>query len=174
MGRRPVSGGGSPLHGAETCGDGLGPATPAADKALESGDPRPLLSLINGKVHEGIHKYFTEARERKAHAKDSVEAGRAYVQAYVPYLHFVERLYNDSVTPISHGPAKGGTRERRVPRNPTRIEPQTGGLKRSLREGRRDPAWASAGQLMPVNESSRGSVDDGRKSGEVSEWARSR
>jgi len=152
----------------------LGPAIPAADKALESGDPRPLLSLINGKVHEGIHKYFTEARERKAHAKDSVEAGRAYVQAYVPYLHFVERLYNDSVTPISHGPAKGGTRERRVPRNPTRIEPQTGGLKRSLREGRRDPAWASAGQLMPVNESSRGSVDDGRKSGEVSAWSRSR
>jgi len=33
---------------------------------------------------------------------------------------------------------------------------------------------AVPGQLMPVNESSRDSVDDGRKSGEVSEWARSR
>jgi len=37
-----------------------------------------------------------------------VEAGRAYVQAYVPYLHFVERLYNDPVTPISHGAVEGG------------------------------------------------------------------
>jgi hypothetical protein len=33
---------------------------------------------------------------------------------------------------------------------------------------------AFPGQLMPVNESSRVSVDDGRKSGEVSEWARLR
>jgi len=72
------------------------------------GDPRPLLSLINEKVHEGIHKYYTEARERKSHAKESVEAGRAYVQAYVPYLHFVERLYNDAVTPIAHGAGEGG------------------------------------------------------------------
>ena len=75
---------------------------------LESGDPRPLLSLINEKVHEGIHKYYTEARERRVHAKESVEAGRAYVQEYVPYLHFVERLYNDAVTPITHGAGEGG------------------------------------------------------------------
>jgi len=86
----------------------MGPAIPADDKALESGDPRPLLSLLNEKVHEGIHKYYTVLRKRRSHAKDSVEAGRAYVQAYVPYLHFVERLYNGAVTPISHGAGEGG------------------------------------------------------------------
>jgi Family of unknown function (DUF6448) len=94
---------GAPYTGLKSAGMDLVPAIPAADKALESGDPKPLLSLIDGKVHEGIHEYFTEARERKAHAQESVEAGRAYVQAYVPYLHFVERLYNDAVTPIAHG-----------------------------------------------------------------------
>jgi len=99
---------GAPFTGLKPAGMDLGPAIPAADKALESGDPRPLLFLINEKVHEGIHKYYTVARERRAHAKDSVEAGRAYVQAYVPYLHFVERLYNDAVTPISHGAGEGG------------------------------------------------------------------
>jgi hypothetical protein len=98
---------GAPYTGLKPAGRDLGPAIPAADKALETGDPKPLLSLINGKVHDGIHKYFTEARERKAHAKESVEAGRAYVQAYVPYLHFVERLYNDAVTPIAHGAGEG-------------------------------------------------------------------
>ena len=99
---------GAPYTGLKPAGMELGPAIPAADKALETGDPRPLLTLINQKIHEGIHMYYTEARERKAHAKESVEAGRAYVQAYVPYLHFVERLYNDTVTPIAHGAGEGG------------------------------------------------------------------
>ncbi|MBP2689211.1 MAG: hypothetical protein H6Q83_1398 [Deltaproteobacteria bacterium] len=99
---------GAPYTGLKAAGMDLGPAIPAADKALESGDPRPLLSLINGKVHEGIHKYYMAAKEKKAHAGESVEAGRAYVNAYVPYLHFVERLYTDAVTPIVHGGAEGG------------------------------------------------------------------
>ena len=99
---------GAPYTGLKAAGLDLGPAIPGADKALESGNPGPLLELINAKVHEGIHKYYTEAKERKAHAGESVEAGRAYVQAYVPYLHFVERLYNDAATPIAHGAAEGG------------------------------------------------------------------
>jgi len=99
---------GAPYTGLKAAGMDLGPAIPAADKALESGDPRPLLSLINGKVHEGIHKYYMAAKEKKAHAGESVEAGRAYVNAYVPYLHFVERLYTDAVTPIAHGGGEGG------------------------------------------------------------------
>jgi len=44
-----------------------------------------------------------EAKEKKAHAGEGVEAGRAYVQAYVPYLHSVERLYLDASTPVAHG-----------------------------------------------------------------------
>jgi hypothetical protein len=99
---------GAPFTGLKPAGMDLGPAIPAADKALETGDPGPLLSLINEKVHAGIHKYYTEARGRKEHAGHNVEAGRAYVQAYVPYLHFVERLYNDATTPIAHGAGEGG------------------------------------------------------------------
>jgi len=99
---------GAPFTGLKPAGLDLGPAIPAADKALETGDPGPLLKLINEKVHAGIHKYYTEARGKKEHAGHNVEAGRAYVQAYVPYLHFVERLYNDATTPIAHGTGEGG------------------------------------------------------------------
>ena len=102
---------GAPYTGLKPAGMDLGPAIPAADKALETGDPAPLLKLINEKVHAGIHKYYTEARGRKEHAGHDVEAGRAYVQAYVPYLHFVERLYNDATTPIAHGTGEGGGHE---------------------------------------------------------------
>ena len=99
---------GAPYTGLKPAGLDLGPAIPAADKALETGDPGPLLKLINEKVHTGIHKYYMEARAKKGHAGHTVEAGRAYVQAYVPYLHFVERLYNDATTPIAHGAGEGG------------------------------------------------------------------
>ncbi len=98
---------GAPYTGLKPAGLDLGPAIPAADKALETGDPEALLALVNTKVHEGIHKYYAEAMEKKAHAGESVDAGRAYVQAYVPYLHFVERLYADATTPIAHGAGEG-------------------------------------------------------------------
>src|SRR4030067_1008515 len=98
-----AGGGRAPLsqHGAEgallpgwnPAGRDRGPAIPAADRALETGNPKPVLALIEEKIHEGIHRYYTEAMERKKHAGESVEAGRAYVQAYAPFLHFVERLY---------------------------------------------------------------------------------
>jgi hypothetical protein len=105
------AGEGAPYTGLKPAGLDLGPAIPAADKALESGNPGPLLKLINEKIHEGIHKYYMEAKEKKAHAGESVEAGRAYVAAYVPYLHFVERLYNDAVNPIAHGMGESGGHE---------------------------------------------------------------
>ena len=58
-------------------------------------------------MHAGIHKHYAEAMERKKHAGESVVAGRAYVQAYVPFLHFVERLYDDATTPVAHGAGEG-------------------------------------------------------------------
>lgn len=94
---------GAPFTGLKPAGLDPGPAIPAADKALETGDPGPLLSLIGGTIREGMRKHFVEAMEKRKHAGESVEAGRAYVHAYVPFLHFVERLYNDAITPIAHG-----------------------------------------------------------------------
>jgi hypothetical protein len=109
------AGEGAPYTGLKPAGLDLGPAIPAADKALETGNPQELLKLINGKVHDGIHKYYMEAKERKAHAGESVEAGRAYVEAYVPYLHFVERLYEDATTPVAHGAGEGTHAENEGP-----------------------------------------------------------
>lgn len=97
------AGEGAPFTGLKPAGLDMGPAIPAADKALETGDPKALLNLINEKVHDGIHNYYMTAIEKKKHAGESVEAGRDYVQAYVPYVHFVERVYDAASTPIAHG-----------------------------------------------------------------------
>ena len=47
---------GAPYTGLKPAGRDLGPAIPAADKALETGDPAPLLKLIDEKVHAGDRK----------------------------------------------------------------------------------------------------------------------
>jgi hypothetical protein len=65
-------------------------------------------TLANRYFFEPLVRVHVEAREKQVHADESVEVGRAYVQAYVPYLHFMERFYNDAVTPISHGAGEGG------------------------------------------------------------------
>jgi len=94
---------GAPFTGLKPAGLDMGPAVPAADKALETGDPKALLRLINDKVRNGIHHYYEAAIANKVHAGESVEAGREYVQAYVSYVHFVERVYDAASTPIVHG-----------------------------------------------------------------------
>ena len=44
---------------------------------------------------EGIQERFKRVLETKKHANDSVAAGREYVEAYVEFIHYVERLHLD-------------------------------------------------------------------------------
>ncbi len=97
------AGEGAPFTGLKAAGLDMGPAIPAADKALETWDPHGMLDLVNGKVHDGIDGYYMAAVEKRKHAGESVEAGRVYVEAYVKYVHYVERLYQAASTPIARG-----------------------------------------------------------------------
>jgi len=56
---------------------------------------------------EGIRRRFALAAEKRKHAEESVEAGREFVQAYVEYVHYVERLHADATSPAAHEPAAG-------------------------------------------------------------------
>jgi len=81
------------------------PAEPiivAADKALESGSVDNLVKHVTDAVAKGIRERFTITAERKKHADESVEAGRTYVEAYVEFTHYVERLHMDAVTLGAH------------------------------------------------------------------------
>jgi hypothetical protein len=93
---------GAPYTGLKPAGRDLGPAIPAADRALESGSAEPLLKLLTESVQEGIHEHFEDAVAKKDFSKDDIEAGRAYVKAYVEYVHYVERLYEAAQNPV-HG-----------------------------------------------------------------------
>ena len=92
----------APYTGLQPAGRDLGPAIPAADRAVVSGDLDELEALLTEEVLHGLHRHFTTLRDRQGYAVDDLEAGRAYVQAYVELVHYVERVHESARTE-SHG-----------------------------------------------------------------------
>jgi hypothetical protein len=96
------AGEGAAYTGLKPAGRDLGPAIPAADKALEDGSVEPVAKLIIDAVQHGIREHFDRALMRKKFKKDDVEAGREYIESYVSYIHYVEQAYEAAKNP-AHG-----------------------------------------------------------------------
>jgi hypothetical protein len=102
------TGEGAPYTGLKPAGRDLGPAIPAADKALQSGDVEPLVNLISVAAEKGIRQHFRTVQEKANFNKENIEAGRAYVKAYVEFVHYVERIHQAAAKPASgHYPEAG-------------------------------------------------------------------
>ena len=93
------AGEGAAYTGLKPPGRDLGPAIPAADRALESGAVRPLQDLLTDAVQRGLKQHFETLASLSGYDPDDVTAGRRYVQAYVEYIHYVERLYEATAAP---------------------------------------------------------------------------
>jgi hypothetical protein len=93
------AGEGAPFTGLKPAGRDLGPAIPAADRALEEGTMEPVATLLTATMRERLRERFTEAVTAKALQTGDVAAGREYVKAYVEFIHYVERLYEASTAP---------------------------------------------------------------------------
>lgn len=87
------AGEGQPYTGLKPAGRDLGPAIPAADKAVEDGSVDSLASTIAAAAGNGIRERFKQVAARKRYANDEVAAGREYVSAYVEFVHYVETLH---------------------------------------------------------------------------------
>ena len=92
------AGEGAPYTGLKPAGRDLGPAIPAADRALATGDSEPLLRLLCDAAERGVRERFAEARAAQAHPTSDVRAGREYVEKYVTFIHHVEQLYAASAS----------------------------------------------------------------------------
>ncbi len=95
------AGEGAPYTGLKP-GEAVEPITLESDTALETGSADRLVKMVTDAVSKGILEKFAHAKETKKHADESVEAGREYVETYVVFTHYVERLYNDALTEIEH------------------------------------------------------------------------
>ena len=87
------AGEGAPYTGLKPAGRDLGPAIPAADKAIETGAVEPLLKLSTSESTNGIRERFQKATAAKKFNAEDVKAGREYVKAYVEFVHYVEGLH---------------------------------------------------------------------------------
>jgi hypothetical protein len=84
---------GAPYTGLKPAGLDLGPAVPAADQALEDGKIERVVTLLAEAIGEGVRRHFHDAYHRRKFDANDVAAGRDYVAAYVPYVHYVEGLW---------------------------------------------------------------------------------
>jgi len=97
------AGEGMPYTGLKPAGV-VEPAVVEADKALESGSAENLIKLITETASQGIQEQFDQAKEAKKHADLDVKAGRVFVEAYVEFTHYVEKLHLDAAgSPAHHG-----------------------------------------------------------------------
>lgn len=104
------AGEGAPYAGLQPAGRDLGPAIPAADKALEDGKVEPLLKLLTEAMQTGIREQFKQVIAKMKFGKDNVSAGQEYVKAYVEFVHYVERIYEAAKNPAEgHYPEPQGT-----------------------------------------------------------------
>lgn len=78
------------------------PSIAMADKAIEDGSIDKLVNSINQEVSSGIAKRFEEVVKKRKHKDESVEAGREFVEAYVEFIHYVERLYQNAMESAHH------------------------------------------------------------------------
>ena len=85
---------GAPYEGLKPAGS-VEPIVAKTDAALESGNIENLLTLLTDAMADAIREDFERVIKAKKHAEESVEAGREYVEAYVQFMHYIERIHND-------------------------------------------------------------------------------
>jgi hypothetical protein len=95
------AGEGAAYTGLKPAGRDLGPAIPAADKAVETGSLDELTRLLTDAVKEGLHTRFHDLTTKKSFRMDDVAAGREFIESYVTFIHYVEGLYEATTRPLA-------------------------------------------------------------------------
>ena len=96
------AGEGAPYTGLKPAGRDLGPAIPAADRALETGNVEPLVSMLARAAGDGVRERFAQTMATGKYSPRDVEAGRRHVREYVSFIHYVERLHQAAAS-AAHG-----------------------------------------------------------------------
>lgn len=104
------AGEGAPFTGLKPAG-AVEPAVAEADKALASGSADALVKLVTDDISAGIKKRFEHAAETYKHKDESVAKGRDFVEAYVEFTHYVEKLHMDATGKGAHDEHKKHTKQ---------------------------------------------------------------
>ena len=80
----------------------------AADQAIADGRGDALAKELANAIAGQLQRRFERVLELKEHRDESVEAGRAYVAAYVDFVHFAEHVTELIASPPVHAHAPLG------------------------------------------------------------------
>ncbi len=100
------AGEGAPYTGLKPAGT-VEPGIAAADRAIDSGSADSLVAALTEHLDEGVRHRFERVVAAREHAGHNVAAGRAYVAAYVDFIHYVEGLHV-AMAGSGHGAAPAG------------------------------------------------------------------
>lgn len=95
------AGEGAPYTGLKPAGE-IEPPIAAADKSIETGKLEPVARMVKERMENGLHQQFDAVTAKKKYNPNDVAAARAYVGAYVEYVHYVERLYDAAAVAHAH------------------------------------------------------------------------
>jgi hypothetical protein len=118
------AGEGAPFTGLKPAGT-PDPAVAAADRAISTHDAKQLEELLVRAVRSGLHTGFARLEKERPPAQD-VAAGRRWVAAYVPFVHWAEAVHaaaaggaehaaHAAPEPAHHGAAERGAAHERAP-----------------------------------------------------------
>lgn len=89
---------------------GLKPAQPLprdiakAEKALDTGNLKPVTDLLSGELQKEMQKWFKKAlAAKKEYNGENLEAGREWVDAYVKYVIYIHGLHKAIKAGPKHG-----------------------------------------------------------------------
>lgn len=83
------AGEGAPYTGLQPAGGPVDPAVAAVDAAIAANDPRAVEKLLTDTVRAALHDRWTRLAAQRKPGSD-VAAGRRWVAAYVPLVHWAE------------------------------------------------------------------------------------
>lgn len=87
------AGEGAAYTGLKPASDAVDPAVAAADRALESRSLAPVLGLLTRSLEDRLRAQFADVQTARNYRRGDLKAGREYVNAYVEFIHYVDRLY---------------------------------------------------------------------------------
>ncbi len=97
------AGEGAAYTGIRPAGTDLGPAIPAADLSIKKGNSADLSKLVGDAISAELKQRYEDLMRKRDYRPDDLSAGREYVEAYVRYIHYVERLYQAATTDAVEG-----------------------------------------------------------------------
>lgn len=98
------AGEGAPYTGLKPADTQIEPGIAEAEHALEMHSTAELKQRLTSALDRQIEQTYQRVHKAKDFAPTDVEAGRRFVEAYVQYIHYVERLHQ-AIISSGHGHA---------------------------------------------------------------------